>query len=561
MFLKKRLSDKKHQGQLPNIEHLNLLSEYILLVLKHYTNRTAVRFRKEQDEFFISYETLYRDVISVVHYFQSNHIWESNVALIGDACYDWIVYYLAIICSGNVAVPIQDECLDMKENILRVDASYVLYNKRQYKQFTSIFQSVKSERNSIVICSYEEMNERVEQDSNTRVSNAALSLNTPTQQERTIHADTCAMMVFTSGTAGKSKIVMLSQQNIIHDIISITKLLASSFQIGERIVTILPVYHMFEISTGILAPLFYGATICITEGARYTLRDIKYYKPTVAVLVPMIVETFSKKIWSEARRQGKEHFLKRMIGISQGLRKVKIDVRNVLFKEICSQFGGELKLIVSGGAALNESCMEVMDQIGLTLYQGYGITECSPVVSCNTKEKQRKGSIGIIPEQQFYTAKVIDGEICIKGSTVMKGYYKDPVGTNEAMKDGWFHTGDLGYIDEDGYIFLTGRKKNLIILSDGNNVSPEELEEKIRRNELVQTVLVKTKEKGNQIIIAADIFIDKEVARLKQVEKPEEEVKTYIHQLNGKLPSYKKIKDIVFLMEDVEKNKMGKVKR
>lgn len=557
MFLKKRLSDKKHQGQLPDIEHLNLLSEYILLVLKHYANRTAIRFRNEQDEFFVSYETLYRDVISVVHYFQSNHIWESNVALIGDACYDWIVYYLAIICSGNVAVPIQDECLDLKENILRVDASYVLYNKRQHMQFAQIFQSVEYEISSITICSYEEMNERIEKYLNVATNSDI----TKQQEEKVIHLDACAMMVFTSGTAGKSKIVMLSQQNIMHDIISITKLLASSFQIGERIVTILPVYHMFEISTGILAPLFYGATICITEGARYALRDIKYYKPTVAVLVPMIVETFSKKIWSEARRQGKEHFLKRMIGISQGLRKVKIDLRNVLFKEICSQFGGELKLIVSGGAALSETCMEVMDQIGLTLYQGYGITECSPVVSCNTKEKQRNGSIGIIPDQQFYTVKVIDGELCIKGSTVMKGYYKDPVGTNEAMKDGWFHTGDLGYIDEDGYIFLTGRKKNLIILSDGNNVSPEELEEKIRRNELVQTVLVKTKEKGNQIIIAADIFIDKEVARLKQVEKPEEEVKTYIHQLNGKLPSYKKIKDIVFLMEDVEKNKMGKVKR
>lgn len=537
------------KDKLPDIDGLNTLSEYIALVLPYYKERICVRYCRTSGEVNVTYEEFYQDVKEVENYFLFHHIRNERIALVGDASYEWLVFFLAIISSGNTAVPIQSEVGELEDNLQRSEVTYIFFHSNQQtrlKNILDLFHHIK-------IFTYNSMMEHI----HTWKQDVVFE----TVDRVLVKPEDCAMMVFTSGTSGKSKIVMLSQQNIMHDVISITKLLASSFHIGERIITILPVYHMLEVSTGILVPFFYGASICISEGARYTLRDIKYYKPTVAVVVPTIVETFTKKIWSEARKQGNEEKLKRLIAISEALRKCKIDLRKIFFRQIHNQFGGELNLIVSGGAALNETCMEFMEQVGLTIYQGYGITECAPVVSCNTKEKRRKGSIGIIPKQKFYEVKIIEGEICVKGSIVMTGYYKEPEETQKAVQGGWFHTGDLGYIDSDGFLFLTGRKKNLIILSDGNNVSPEELEQKIGENELIQSVLVKTAVKNENTVIVADVFLDREIVKQRELKEPEQEVKAYMRELNSSFPSYKRIRDITFLTEDIPKNKMGKVRR
>lgn len=312
---------------------------------------------------------------------------------------------------------------------------------------------------------------------------------------------------------------------------------------GPSLLT-LPLHHTFAFTTSVLAMLAYRVPICINRSLRTFIPDMQEFKPQNMFLVPLYVETMYRNIWKTAETQGKDKLLRNMVILSNILRKMGIDLRRKLFRSILSQFGGNLDLIICGGAPLKQSYIDGMEAFGIQVLNGYGITECAPVVAVNRNRFFRRGSVGLpLPCSEI---KIVDGEICVRGPNVTPGYYQDDASNNDAFLNDWFKTGDLGYLDEDGFLYITGRRKNLIILSNGKNVSPEELEERLLDLPHVQEAVV-YEENG---MIAAEIFAQDQTG-----------VQEHVTALNRELPVYKRIQKVVFRDREFEKTTTKKIKR
>jgi long-chain acyl-CoA synthetase len=328
----------------------------------------------------------------------------------------------------------------------------------------------------------------------------------------------------------------------------------------QSMVAVLPIHHMFQLTTGIQCPLYLGVTICIGKGVKYFAQSIKEYKPSIVVLVPLAIETIRKNIWAGIRKQNKQKQIRRIMLLSRVLLRIGIDVRQRLFKRLRCELGGNLHTIISGGASLNEEIIREFKTWGIDIYNGYGITECSPVVSCNMPKKTRKASVGIPAPESFCKVKIVDGEILVRGNIVMKGYFNDQQATQEAFVEGWFRTGDLGYLDDDGYLYITGRAKNLIVLSNGENVSPEELETIFSSIDGVKDIVVTEKTVNSNTVLTAIIIPEENLHQIGTAEM-QRMFETEFERLNIRLPSYKRIYRIEMRMADFEKTAAGKTKR
>lgn len=446
------------------------LSDMIEANAKEVPDKVAIRQRagrKEIEE--ITYAKLCEDVRRVAAYLSSTYGTDHHIAIIGENSYEWLLAFFGAVCSGNVAVPTDKElpAAEIKNLLTAADVDIALISK-----------------------SYSDLIEDME------------GLQTTTlKQLRNIHSEAeesfqlvnpnpekLAAIFFTSGTTGTSKCVMLSHNNIISEV----NLTCQYIGVPKdcTTVSVLPFNHAFGLVDAIFACLNYQVTTFITKSLKTVQRDIKENKPDAIMLVPLFIETFYKGIMNAVREQNKLGKLKKGITLSNLLLKVGIDKRHDLFKEILEPFGGNLKWIVSGGAPLDPFYVKAFRDIGIGILNGYGTTECSPCVSVGRNYHYKDGSVGLLlPGMEARSNE--DGEIELHGPVVMQGYYKNPEATAEVFtEDGWYKTGDLGYVDKDGFIFLTGRKKNLIILSNGENISPEELESNFQIDEGVNEVLV-----------------------------------------------------------------------
>ena len=321
-------------------------------------------------------------------------------------------------------------------------------------------------------------------------------------------------MLFTSGTTGTSKCVMLSQKNIFSCVSSAAA--SVDFNPDDTIVSLLPLHHTYELAC-MLAALDYGVHICINDSLTHVLKNFKLFKPTALILVPLYVYTFYKKIWSEAKRGGRENKLKIGIGASRAMSTVGIDRRRELFKDVLDAFGGRLEKIICGGAALNPRMIEFFENIGISIYEGFGITECSPLVFVTPYYARKYGSVGTtvpccqarIDGEDIGDHGYIEGEVQVKGDNVMLGYYKNPEATADAFTDdGWFRTGDVGYQDKDGYFYITGRMKNVIVLENGKNVFPEEIEEYLEGIENIAESAVVGRQVDETVNLVALVYPD-----------------------------------------------------
>ena len=374
-----------------------------------------------------------------------------------------------------------------------------------------------------------------------------------------------ASIVFTSGTTGKGKGVMLSQANICLDM----TLGMYNFDITKKTLHVLPPHHTFGSTVNYVGHLSQGCEVYISSGLKHVSDEIREQQPTHLILVPAFLEVMNRKIWATARKNGKEGLLKAMIAVSNGLRKVGIDLRKKLFSSVLAAFGGKLELVICGGAKLDEEIIRNFDSLGITVLNGYGITECAPLISANRNKYQKPGSVGTpilacrvkIDNPNEYG----EGEICVKGPNVMLGYYKNPEATAEVFdKDGFFHTGDYGRLDEDGWIYITGRKKNLIILSNGTNVYPEEIEADLQKIEGVSEVVVyagESKIQKDKITIVAEIFPDADLLVDKGINDIQEYFDNQVKELNARMPSYKAIKRVKLRDTEFQKNTSRKITR
>lgn len=528
------------------------LKEVIEYAAEKHKNNIAIKYydsnKNIEDK---SYIDLKNDVEVMSSYLINNKLNKSNIAIIGDISYEWIVSYYAIASSGAVVVPIDKElsAKDIMDLLVRIDAKCIFFGKTSRRKIEEIVCNLNTIEKLISLQyleNYETVSEILKEKKNDKVSKVF------------IKPDDLASIVFTSGTTGKSKGVMLTHRNLCED------LMYSYYLVGregnEATVPILPVYHMFEITTGIQCPIYIGFTICIGKGIKYITKSIEEFKPTILTLVPLVVEMLHKNIWMEARKRNKDSKLKFALKVSRFFRHFGIDLRRILFKDIIENFGGRLHTIVCGGAPLRKELEEEFNEFGITLLNGYGITECAPVLSCNMRDHIKSGSVGQ-PLKEFCEIKIIDGEIYVKGDIIMKGYYNDRESTKEAFKDGWFKTGDIGYLDEDGYLFITGRKKNLIILDNGENVSPEELEDIFIKSDFVKEIVVYADENNSKNQISAFIVPDKDYFKKNQIEDIEGVINKEVASINRTLPYYKRVQIVNIREEEFVKTSTGKVKR
>ena len=448
----------------------------------------------------------------------------SHIAIIGATSYSWVVSYFGIVNSGRVAVPL-DALLppeDICELIRRADVEILIFDGSKSAVAAAAKQACPQLRYLI------SMEESLSPKAGDLKDLLFLWEELKKQQEGYSYEPAptdLATIMFTSGTTGKSKGVMLTHRNLAEN----ATCLDMGFAHGTVVMSVLPIHHAYCLTMDILKTLSLGSVICINDSLMRVAKNIKLFEPEMMLMVPLMIETLAKKLEETA-------------WIPAPLVKARV-------------FGRQFKSICSGGAYLNPAYVETFAKYGITIYQGYGMTECSPVISSNYIGNMKAGSVGkLMPNCE---AKIVDEELWVKGSSVMQGYYRMPRETAETLEDGWLKTGDLGYVDEEGFIFLTGRKKNLIITPNGENVSPEEIENKLGENRLVQEVLVREK-KG---VIEAEIFPDYEYAKKKKIKDIREGLQQMIDEYNKQASPYKRIYALQIREKEFEKNTTRKIKR
>ncbi|MCL2425142.1 MAG: AMP-binding protein [Oscillospiraceae bacterium] len=542
--------NKQYVEIFDNIKTIPALIEY---VTNHYGEQPAVINKDKQNLETMSFNKLKIDSSCVASLLIQKKIQGKPIAIVGNLCYEWLISYFGIVSSGNIAVPIDKELseTDIEKLMRQVDVC-ALFIDSSLSEKAVYFKRVFKEIETFI--SYGEL------DGYENVQSCLDKIDIV--NDVIVHPEQTAMLVFTSGTTGYNKAVPLSHRNICDNLCCCIHLLEGySFNPGDCTIPVLPPHHMFEVTTGLLGPLYYGGALCFGGGVTQIANSIKFFKPIALIVVPMIVEVVYKRISIEISKKGKEKQFKLAVKFSNFLRKFKIDLRRSIFKDIHDKFGGNLQVMICGGSFLESDLIKKYDDIGISILNGYGITECSPVVACNMKENRKLGSVGVIAPSPYCHVKIVEGEIWVKGSIVMSGYYNDADATEQSFEDGWFKTGDLGYLDDDGFLFITGRKKNLIILSDGNNISPEELEVLLENIPLIKSVFVCGKEHKNTVVITACINPDFEYANERGITDIQQNIEGEIARVNESLPPHKKIQKVEIYENEFEKTPLGKVKR
>lgn len=546
-----------------------------------YADNVAFRQRFVKDEPFR--EITYREALDTVNGLGTALIAHGlkgkRISVIGENCYQWATSYLAAVCGTGVVVPLDKElsAQELKQLVIEADVAAVLFTKKYEEMFKDMMASGDTKLELLVnlngsagdeaegILSWEGLVE----EGKKLVEGGDRSF-----IDAEIYADEMSVLLFTSGTTGIAKGVMLSHRNICEDLMSAPTIL--NVNTWDIFFSVLPVHHTYECTCGFLMPLYKGASIAYCEGLKYIVKNLAEVRPTMLLAVPLIFENLYNNIMKNVRKQGKEGLVRKVLSINKVTKKIGLDLNKLLLKDILKVFGGRMRVLISGGAAIDPAILQFFNDLGFIAVQGYGLTECAPMAALNPDQHKnmRNSSVGhLLPGMEV---KIEDknedgiGEICVKGPNVMMGYYNIPEETAKVIQDGWFHTGDLGYVDDKDFIYITGRKKNVIITANGKNVFPEELEYYLGRSNLVSESMVwaQEDEAGQDTVIVATIkpdmeeveaVIGKEAASdTAQVEKL---LWAEVDKINEDLPFFKKIKKVTVRREEFEKTTGKKIKR
>ena len=543
--------------------------------------------RNKEEEVTVTYNEFYHYVRKLTLAMNEIGIKDEKVILTGETSVQWIAAYMATVFAGGVIVPLDPGLLPEEMiNFINLSKAKVVVHSHTFEK---LFSEREGEMPTVekyimtnkAFFTLEPDEEYVDEKHISYRSFLTMGDKLYKEYNESTDADKfdffkqetekLSVLLFTSGTTGTSKGVMLSQRNIcavLKDIFPVFSPLTEK----DLILSVLPPHHTYELATTQLAPLMFGATIAISDGLKYVVKNIKQFKPTIMTLVPLFASTFYKTILKNVEKQGKTKKLKTGIKLSNFLLKFGIDRRRKLFSDLHEVFGGRLRFLIVGGAALNPEIVTFFHSIGIQMSQGYGITECAPLISVVPLDKYNKSSCG----QPMQGVKVrIEkereednyGEIVVTGDNVMLGYYERPDLTAEVMtEDGWFRTGDYGYIDKKNYIYITGRKKNIIIASNGKNVFPEEIEEYIESIPYVEEVVVVGREnkKTGDVVIAAVVFPNKDECDAHGLHDDEtiyEAINHAVHDMNQKLEAFKHVSVVELRHEPFEKTPSRKIKR
>lgn len=498
----------------------------------------------------------------------------AKIAVAGMNSYKWCMSYLAIGCGVGVVVPTDKELpIDDILNVLTVSESKAIIFDKKFGE--KLLEHRDRLPKGLILISMEQQKDKDGILSFDLLLNSGYHLigkGYSDYLDRDVEGYKMTVLLFTSGTTGMSKAVMLSADNICSDVRAIMGFV--KINKGERILSILPIHHTYECTVTFLCCIYGGVTICFCDGLRYITKNLEEYKPNILIVVPLVLEKFYKRIMKAIE---KERGGVAKVALGSAITKVagaaRLDVSNLFFGKIKKAFGGSIRLIISGAAGIEPEIIRNMNRFGIQTFQGYGLTECSPIVICNSDKDNKYDSIGKpIP---YVEAKIVNpdengiGEICVKGPMVMLGYYKDPEATKAAFDyNGWYHTGDLGRTDKDGHYYICGRCKNVIVTTNGKNVYPEELESMLLKENAVKECIVtgREDERGNTIVFAR-IFPDlKAIGETygnrnitdKEISKA---VSDAVKSVNSQVVSYKAVKRFEIVNKEFEKTTTSKIKR
>ena len=553
--MKKPIHEKK--------EYLNI-REAVEDMGKLYSDRVAYSYRIKPNDKEIqkkTYPQLRDDVRALATEFIAKGIPGKHVALIGKLSYHWVLVYYATLASGGVLVPLDKDWLakDLADTGAKAEVSFIFCDGDIIEKGRAVAEAAGAEEPITLEYGEGTVDELVEAGRVKFEADNSAYFNAP------IDVDAMSLLVFTSGTTGKGKGVMLSQKNILSDIADPLQHIDFTF----KSVGVLPPHHTFGSTVNILGHNCIGCEVYLSSGIRYVQKELKEQTPGHMVLVPLYLETFYRKIMANIKDQGKEKLIARMIKISNLLRKVGIDLRRKLFKAVLAAFGGEVRMVVCGGAPINQDILSFFDGVGIEILNGYGITECAPIIAVNHSHDVIPGSVG--PALDINEVKIHDpnedgeGEIWARGSNIMLGYYKDEEATKDAItEDGFFRTGDYGKLGKKGEIYITGRKKNLIILSNGKNVYPEEIEaEFIAVPGVIDIVVYEGQSKRGMEYnaIVAEVYPDQDYITKNGITDIYAHLKKYVDEYNLTAVPYKKIAVLKVRTEEFPKNTLRKIMR
>lgn len=538
---------------------------------KQYGEKTAYQIKIEEGKYK---NITHKEIREMIDYLGTALIdiglKNKRIAVIGENRYEWEIAYLAIVCGTGIVVPL-DKSLpenELKSLIERSGIEAIFYTKK----YEAILENAKNEgvgklKHLISMDLEIHKNGIYAQKELIEKGKKLLQEGNKEFIRAKINPDEMSIMLFTSGTTSASKIVALSHRNICSNLMAISSILEVDSQ--DVFLSFLPLHHVFECTVGFLFALYKGAKTVFCDGIRHIPENMKEYKVSVMASVPAIYERIFKMIRKQVQKQGK---LEEILQKEEEYRKASMEEKKQVFQEIHYMLGGNVKLLISGAASLDSTIEEKYRLLGLNLVQGYGLTETSPVVAIGTKKYHKVGSIGkTVPGVK---AKVVNpnqegvGELIVQGASIMLGYYGSKIETKKVLQDGWFYTGDLAKIDDEGYIFICGRKKSVMVLKNGKNIFPEEMENLINRIEGIEESFVFGKqmsEDKNDIKIFAKLVYNQEIVentyKVHSKEKIYQVINEKIKEINKTMPHYKSIKGIILSQEPLIKTTTNKIKR
>ena len=541
------------------------VKEIICYSAEKYGENIAFTIKNKETKTYtdITYKRLLEQVNCLGTEFFSMGLKGKRIAVIGKNRYEWALTHLANLFGGIVSVPLdKDLQLDELENsLIRSKADAIVYDSK----LSDCIEKIK-EKDTTNITQYIDMDSLKEL---IKKGSEKLEKGNRDFVDYKIDENSMNILLFTSGTTSKSKAVMLSQRNVASNVYALQ--CVEDGRSTDTNIAFLPFHHIFG-STCLIWTLACGMRNVFPDGLKYIKQNLKEYKVSIFVGVPLLIESIYKTIMKEVEKQGKTKKIKMAIKISNFLLKFHIDIRRKLFKQILEALGGKLRMVVSGGAPADSVISKGFNDLGLVVVQGYGLTETAPVIAAEDFKHIKYGSVGRPMVQN--TIEIVNkdedgiGEIRVKGPNIRLGYYEMEEETKNVLKDGWFYTGDLGYFDEDGYLYITGRNKNMIVLKNGKKIFPEELEALVNRLELVEESMVfgmPDEEDKNNVKLSVKIVYNEEVAKQKYQDKTEEElykiIWEQIKEINTTFPQYKHIKNMILTKEELIKTTTKKVKR
>ena len=567
---------KKLNSEIYEIDEIKNFRELVNRSAEKYANNVAYKFKENlgkpnQKIIEKTYKEVRNEVEALGTMLLNMGLENKKIALIGNNRYEWCESYFAITTSNMVVVPL-DKALpsqEIKSLIERSKADAVIFENK----YNEVFEELKEEGNTtlkyyINMDLKNDENEILSFRSLINKGKELLENGDKKYSKVKIDNEKMSILIFTSGTTNMSKGVMLSQKNITSNIMAMAKM--SKMYPDDVLLSFLPLHHTFECTITFLYGYYSGATVAFCDGLKYIAKNLQEYKISVFVAVPLVLETIYKKIQKGIKDQGKEKLVNTMSKIANFLLIFHIDIRRKVFKSVLDQLGGNLRIAYFGAAARDKNVIKGYNNFGIDSVQGYGLTETSPLLAAETDKEHCPGSVGMAPYNVELKLDDVDekgiGEIVAKGPNIMLGYYENPEATKEIMKGGWFHTGDLGYYNEDGYLFITGRKKEVIVLKNGENVFPSEIEFLVNKLPyVVESIVFPRENSKGEIALGVKIVYDETQIKEKFGEKTAKEYKVLvwedIKEINQNLSQFKKLKELILTTEGLEKTTTQKVKR